>query len=336
MTHTIQTSAASAPTVSVVMPVYNVERFVEHAIHSVLNQSFTDFELIIIDDGGNDASMDIVRKVEDVRIRIISQANRGLAGARNTGIAAARGSFVALIDSDDAMHPTKLERHVIHLRARPTVGVSYAGAELIDEANAPLGIRQIPKLGRVSAADVFCGKVILNGSIPVFRRQTLEDVAFTLPGESRRRYFDETLRRSEDVEFWTRVALTTEWEFAGIPGVFTDYRINGTGLSADVIRQLESWEQVCASVEAYAPDFIARFGPTARGRELRYLARRCFQMRDRGLGIAIALQAVRAAPGLLLAEPVKTITTLVACALLRILPERAFAALVRATKPSLA
>jgi len=336
MTHTIPSLDASAPTVSVVMPVYNVERFVAHAIRSVLDQSFADFELIIVDDGGNDASMDIVRSFDDARIRIVSQANRGLAGARNTGIALARGSFVALIDSDDAMHKTKLERHVIHLRARPTVGVSYAGAALIDEAGAPLGINQMPRLGRVSAADVFCGLVILNGSIPVFRRQTLEDAAFTLPGDSRKRYFDETLRRSEDVEFWTRVALTTDWEFAGIPGVFTDYRINGAGLSADVIRQLESWEQVCASVAAYAPDFVARFGPTARGRELRYLARRCFQMRDRGLGIVMALQAVRAAPGLLLAEPVKTITTLAACTLLRFLPERVFAALMRAAKPSLA
>ncbi len=323
-------------TVSVVMPVYNVEKFVSYAINSVLNQTFPDLELIIVDDGGDDGSMDIVRSFSDPRIRIVSQSNRGLAGARNSGIALAVGEFVALLDSDDAMTPCKLERHVMHLRARPEVGISYAGAELIDENNAPIGIRQMPRLGYITAAHVFCGQVIQNGSIPVFRRQALEDASFTLPGESRKRYFDERLRRSEDVEFWTRVALTTDWQFAGLPGVLTEYRINNSGLSADVVRQLASWDQVRSSVAEYAPDFVVRFGSSARARELRYLARRCFQMRDRGLGIALAIQAILSAPSLLVLEPAKTLTTLIACALLRVLPERQFTTLLRVTKTSFA
>ena len=324
------------PTVSVVMPVYNVERFVAHAIDSVLAQSFADFELIIVDDGGTDGSMAIVRQYSDPRIRIISQANRGLAGARNTGIAASEAPFVALLDSDDAMAPEKLERHVIHLRANPDVGVSYAGAELMDEAGVLLGIRQSPMRGPVSAADVFCGLVIKNGSVPVFRRAALEDGSYTLAGSSRVHYFDETLRRSEDVEFWTRLALTTPWRFAGLPGALTRYRINNVGLSADVVRQLESWDRVRDSVARYAPDFVARHGRIARARELRYLARRCVQMRDRGLGLALALEAVRSAPSLAMAEPFKTGTTILACLLLRLLPERSFQALLALAKPRLA
>jgi glycosyltransferase involved in cell wall biosynthesis len=318
------------------MPVYQVEKFVAYSIKSVLDQSFTDFELIIVDDGGTDQSMDIVRSFTDPRIRIISQKNRGLAGARNTGIAASFGEFVALIDSDDLMRPEKLASHVTHLRARPEVGISYAGAYLIDETNARIGIRQQPKLGYVTAANVFCGQVIQNGSIPVFRRETLEEASFTLPGDNRKYYFDERLRRSEDVEFWTRVALTTPWEFAGLPGALTEYRINNSGLSADVVRQLESWDQVRDSVAAYAPDFVARFGSTARARELRYLARRCFQMRDRGMGLPMAIQSIRTSPVLMVLEPFKTLTTLVACTLLRVLPERQFAALLQFTKPALA
>ena len=89
------------PLISVVMPVFNVERYVAEAIGSVLAQSFADFELIIVDDGGKDRSMEICRSFGDPRIRIVSQANRGLAGARNSGILAARGEFVALLDSDD-------------------------------------------------------------------------------------------------------------------------------------------------------------------------------------------------------------------------------------------
>ncbi len=326
----------ATPTVSVVMPVYNVEKYVALAIESVLHQSFTDLELILVDDGGNDASMDICRSITDPRVRIISQANRGLAGARNTGIAAARGEFVALIDSDDLMLPDKLERQVMHLRARPDIGASYAAAHLIDETGARMGIRQQPKLGVVTARDVFCGRVILNGSIPVFRRQTLEDVAFQVPHEDRKWYFNETLRRSEDVEFWTRVALKTNWVFAGLPGAYTEYRINRAGLSADVIRQLESWDQVYKSVSKYAPDFIARNGRMARARQYRYLARRAFQMRDRGLAISLALRAITTAPALVTCEPVKTVTTIIACAALRVIPERPFTALLRIANPSLA
>lgn len=324
------------PTVSVVMPVYNVERFVAHAIRSVLAQTFADFELIIVDDGATDRSLDICRGFDDPRIVILRQANRGLPGARNTGIAAARGTFVALLDSDDAFHPEKLARHVTHLRANPRLGVSYAGAMLIDEEDRPLGIRQMPRLGRVAPRDVFNGRVILNGSIPVFRRQALEDAAIRPAGADRRWYFDERLRRSEDVEFWARVALTTAWGFGGLPGVLTDYRVNRRGLSADVIRQLESWEQAHDTIAGYAPAFIARHGREARARELRYLARRSFQQRDRGLAIHLALQALRLHPGLLVSEPRKTLGTLGACALLRVLPERGLAALLGLVKPALA
>lgn len=324
------------PTVSVVMPVYNVERFVAYAISSVLAQSFTDFELVIVDDGGSDGSMAICESFTDPRIRIIRQANRGLAGARNTGIHAARGEFVAFLDSDDAMSPVKLERHVAHLRTRPDVGVSYAGAELIDEENRLIGIAQRPRLGRVHAAQVFQGQVILNGSIPVFRRAALDDAAIAVPGADRLWFFDERLRRSEDVEFWTRVALTTGWRFAGIPGLHTQYRVNRTGLSADVIRQLDSWEHVLELIEGYAPVFVERHGRAARARELRYLARRGFHLKDRGLAIQLAMQAVRTAPGLLLREPRKTMTTLAACLALRVLPDGALTRLLRLAKPGLA
>ena len=317
------------PTVSVIMPVYNVERFVMQAIWSVLNQTYTDFELIIVDDGGTDRSIPLCQALIDPRIRIISQPNRGLAGARNTGIAAAAGQFIALLDSDDCWMPEKLERHTAHLIANPDVGVSYAGASLIDEDDAPIGISQRPRLGTVTARHVYCGQVVQNGSIPVFRREALEDAAIRLPDDERVYYFDEWLRRSEDVECWARIALTTKWAFAGLPGDLTLYRVNAGGLSSDVIRQLESWERVYEKIEAYAPDFIATHGREARARELRYLARRCFQIGDRGLALGMAVEAISTWPRLLLHEPRKTLTTLIACTLLRALPERPFRVLAR-------
>jgi glycosyltransferase involved in cell wall biosynthesis len=313
------------------MPVYNVERFVVQAMCSVLDQTFTDFELIVVDDGGSDRSINICEMLADHRTRIVRQANRGLAGARNTGIAEARGEFVAILDSDDAWVPNKLERHIAHLQTDPELGVSYAGSVLIDEAGQPLGIEQRPRVGIASARHVYCGQTVQNGSVPVFRRKALEDAALRPTGTDRVWYFDETLRRSEDVECWARIALTTKWKFAGLPGATTLYRVNNGGLSADVIRQLESWERVYEKVQAYAPDFIDTHGAEARARELRYLARRSFQIGDRGLVLRLAMEAVRTWPKLLLTEPRKTLTTLVACALLRFLPDRPFKAIARLT-----
>ena len=122
------------PKISVIMPVYNVERFVADAVRSVLAQSFEDFELLIIDDVSPDSSIAICLSFDDPRIRIIRhRQNRGLAGARNTGIRHAEGDFLAFIDSDDCWHAEKLKRHVAHLNEHPDVGVSFSRSAFIDE-----------------------------------------------------------------------------------------------------------------------------------------------------------------------------------------------------------
>jgi len=328
--------ASPSPTVSVVMPVYHVEKYVAEAIRSVLSQTYTDLELIIVDDGGRDGSIAICESFDDPRIRILRQENRGLAGARNTGIAAARGRYVALIDSDDVWEVEKLALHVAHLDGDATIGASYAGSTLIDVESHPIGITQQPLLGAVDAVDVFCGRVIQNGSNPVFRRTALEDAALPRDAEGRVWYFDETLRRSEDVECWTRIALRTDLRFAGIPGSWTRYRVNAAALSADVIRQLDSWDQACERLAGIDPAFIAAHRQEARARELRYLARRSVQMRERGLAMTLIVESLKTRPSLLWMEPRKTLTTLGACAALRALPDRFFGNLMAFACPRLA
>jgi glycosyltransferase involved in cell wall biosynthesis len=322
------------PTVSVVMPVYNVRHFVADAVRSVLDQTHRDLELIIVDDGGSDDSIAICERLADDRTTIVRQANRGLSGARNTGIAAARGTYIALLDSDDLWDCAKLQRHVAHLKARPMVGISYSGAIIIDQYGRDTGMRQQPLVGPVSSARVFCGQAVCNGSTPVFRRAVFQSIAYEGRAGDRDWYFDETLRRSEDVECWTRIALTTPWLFEGIPGFLTHYRLNSSGLSADVIPQLASWDAVLDKIKAYAPEFVARHGAEARARELRYLARRCVQMRERRLGLVLAREAIRTCPSLMITEPRKTMTTLAACAALALLPEKPFGMLLRSVRPA--
>jgi glycosyltransferase involved in cell wall biosynthesis len=299
------------PRVSVVMPVYHVETYVAEAIASVLAQSFTDFELIIVDDGGQDGSIAIVRAYGDPRIRIISQSNRGLAGARNSGIAAARGDYVALIDADDRWHCDKLLLHVIHLDASPWVDVSYSGSRFIDSAGLPLRQAQRPRCLAVTPDHIFCRNPVGNGSAPVIRRKTLMSMLFRHPDDANRPcFFDEAFRQSEDIELWTRMAVIGGARFEGIAPLLTDYRVAAGGLSANMIRQYDCWQNMVEKLRVAAPDFVARHEARARAYQLRYLARRAIQVGDPVLAAMFLRDALASSWRPMLEEPAKTLLTL--------------------------
>ncbi len=320
----------SLPRVTVVMPVYHVEAYVGAAIESVLAQTFADFELLIIDDGGSDGSIAICAAYRDPRIRIVAQANRGLAGARNTGIAHARGDYIALLDSDDGWHPEKLALHVIHLDTAPEVGVSYSGSRLIDGNGTPLRQAQRPKLTGVTAADILCRNPVGNGSAAVIRRSALDAIAFSHPDEPARLcYFDERFRQSEDIELWVRMALSADVVFDGLAPLLTDYRIVSGGLSANVVRQFDSWLRMLDKIRSIAPDFAARHGPRARAYQLRYLARRSVQMGDGVFAAVLIRDAFAASARILWEEPVRTLATCAAVVLARFIRPAQLAWLAR-------
>lgn len=312
-------SDISFPRVSVVMPVYNVEAYVAEAVQSVLAQTFRDFELIIVDDGGQDRSVEICRQFQDPRIRIVSQANRGLAGARNTGIEASRGEFVALLDSDDRWLPHKLELHVIHLDNNPAIGLSYCPSRFISADGRRLRLKMKPKLSGIEPSDIFCRNPVGNGSAPVIRRSALETIAFAHPAEPRRTcFFDEDLRQSEDIELWLRLALLGGVVCEGIAMPLTEYRISGSGLSAQVIRQYASWQAVVDRLQRYAPGFARQHVDRARSYQLRYLARRALQLGDPNMAVTLLKEAARSSWRPLVEEPVRTIVTLAAACFSRL------------------
>ena len=312
------------PLVTVVMPVFNVERYLAIAIRSVLNQSYPHFELLIIDDGSTDDSLMIAEGFRDPRIQIIRQENRGLAGARNTGIRHAQGDYIAFLDSDDAWAPAKLAAHVEHLQRRPGVGVSYAGSRLIDDNGRPMGLFQRPQIHNVSTADIFMRNPIGNGSAPVVRRCVFRQIEGPYGLDGSTGWFDEHFRQSEDIECWMRIALGTAWTFEGVDQILTDYRINSGGLSANIVRQFETWTMMRDRVARRDPDFATRWARLAEAFQLRYLARRAINMRDRGMALSLAIQAIRKDAGILLREPVKTMVTVGAAVALRVLPGDGF------------
>lgn len=309
--------------ISVIIPVYNSAGSVAETLRSVLAQTYKDFEIIIVDDGCTDQSIDICRQFDDPRMKFVHQLNRGLAGARNTGIRHAKGEYLAFIDSDDLWLPEKLEKHVEHLERSPHVGVSFSRSRLIDEQSQPLGIYQMPKLTDITPEYLFCRNPISNGSSVVIRRDVLTEIRFeeNLYGEVEDFYFDDRFRQSEDIECWLRIALQTHWKIEGIAEALTLYRINMGGLSANIFKQYESWERILVKTQLYNPEFIKNWGNKARAYQLRYLARRAVRQRSPQIAVSLLHQAIKIHWRILLEEPRRTLISCVAAYLLWFLPQ---------------
>ena len=314
------------PLVTIVVPAFNVAKTLEETIFSLLAQTFKDFEIIIVDDGSNDATPEIARSfTHNPQVRLISQRNRGLAGARNTGIAAATGELIGFCDSDDIWEPFKLETHVRHLKLNQDVGVSYSGSALIDDNGSPLGQNQNPRLANIDAAHIFKRNPIGNGSSPVIRRAVFDAIAY-LPEQEKERdwYFDETFRQSEDIECWLRIALTTDWTFEGVAGLLTKYRINANGLSASTDRQSAAWETMVTKLTPLAPEFFARHTPAARAYQYRYLARRAISGLDARCARRFLVASFQQSMCPLLEEPTKTTVTAIAALVLGCVGRQSF------------
>jgi glycosyltransferase involved in cell wall biosynthesis len=313
--------------VSVVMPVYNVEAFVAEAIESVLAQSLTNFELLIINDCSPDTSLNICQQFCDPRIRIINHtSNRGLAGARNTGVENARGEFIAFIDSDDAWHPHKLRLHIDHLQHNPHVGLSFSRSEFMLADSSKTGYHQMPRLVDISPTEILCRNPVGNGSAPVVRRMVFAQIAYAddLYGESETFYFDARLRQSEDIECWLRIALKTSWQIEGLAQALTYYRLNESGLSSSLFKQYESWESVIQSTRRYAPEFIAQSEQRARAYQLRYLARQAIRLRDGNMAVSFLHKALRTDAAILIQEPARSLATMSAAYLMSLMPQKLY------------
>jgi glycosyltransferase involved in cell wall biosynthesis len=314
-------------TVSVIIPVYGVEKYVANALESVLAQTYRDFEVIVVDDESPDRSIEICRSFTDPRIRIVQQKNRGLAGARNTGIRQSQGDYIALLDSDDLWLPEKLERQVAQLQARPDLGVSFCRAAFVDEQGHRLGMYQMPQLTNIQAADLFRANAVGSGSTPMIRRTVLEAIQFPDPRHGEAAYFDEQLRRSEDLECWIRILLQTPWKIEGLAEPLVLYRVNTASLSSDLLKQYESWEQVLAKTRRYAPDLVAKIERPTRAHQLRYLARRAIHLKDGPMAVQLINRSLASNWQICLQEPRGTVLTLLAAYLMRLLPPRLYARL---------
>ena len=310
-------------TVSIIIPVYGVEKYIASAVQSVINQTYQNFELLIIDDESPDKSVNICRQFSDPRIKIIHQTNRGLAGARNTGIRQAKGDYLAFLDGDDLWLPQKLERHIQHLEKFPDIGISFSRSALIDEAGNFMGAYLMPKLTNITISDLFRESPIGNGSAAVVRREVFDTIKYqdNLYGLTEDYYFDENFRRAEDIECWLRIAIQTDWKIEGIPEALTLYRINTQGLSANLFKQFESLEQMIEKTRSYAPTVTSRWENISRAYQLRYLARSAVRLKVGSDAVTLIHRSLCNHWLILLEQPRRTILTLIAAYMVWLLPK---------------
>ncbi len=255
--------AGNVPLVSVIMASYNHQEYVGRAVQSVLDQTPTDFELVITDDASNDGTVAEITKFADPRIRLLRfPANRGQFVATNHSLRQARGQYVAVLNSDDVFLPTKLEKQVAFLADHPDVGAVFSRARMIDEQDRPWQ-------GKSMFLDVnrsryewlnhffYKGNCLCHPSV-LIRKQCHDTIGA----------YDERYAQVGDYDLWIRLCL--QYEMHILPEELVGFRMlsrsaNMSGLRPDSIKR-RCWEQrhvLDNFLSIRCPDFLRRVFPEA-------------------------------------------------------------------------
>ena len=186
------------PMVTVVLPSYNSMHYIAETMETVLNQTYQDFEVLVVNDGSTDDTPNWINRLsqKEPKVRMVSQANQGLAGARCTGVTNAKGKYVAFIDDDDLWEPTKLEKQVNSLESNPQAGLCYTWTALADSGGKATG--------RVIASNAEGNvwkqmtemNIVCCGSTPMIRRSCFDEVGL----------FDHEVSPSDDWDMWWRIS----------------------------------------------------------------------------------------------------------------------------------
>lgn len=318
---------SNPPFFSIVIPIYNVEQYLKDSLQSVLLQSFLDFEVLMINDGSQDNSIKICHEFtkKDNRFKLINQENRGLSGARNTGIRHAKGTFIAFLDSDDLWHKDKLKAHYYLHQLHPNISMSYSQSKLINMDNTSINLQQTPKIDNIKISDLYCRNPIGNGSSAIINTIIFKKIGFYhKERHSDIQFFDEALTQSEDIECWIRLHTITNLKVKGLAFPLTMYRINIEGLSSDYKKQLLNWLKMTDKVSCYNPILIKQYRSKALAYQLRYISRWAVIKREKKEAIYYIITALRTHPKMMIEEPTRTIVTLGSSILLIILPKRIF------------
>jgi hypothetical protein len=204
--------SSGSPRVSVIMPAFNAAPYVARAISSILDQSYSDFELLVVDDGSADSTPDVVSNFTDQRLRFLSnEKNLGLVASLTRGLEMARGELIARMDADDESLPQRIERLVSLIDSDPGLGVVSCAYQDFDENHDNLGVTILPSTDMGIRRDLYCKTHVFCHAGSLMRRQALDDV-----GGYRPKWFP-----VEDRDLWLR--MLTRWRGANSNEVY--YRV---------------------------------------------------------------------------------------------------------------
>ena len=217
------------PAVSVIMPAYNVEPYIDAAIGSVRRQTFTDFEVVIVDDGSSDRTYEVARRHADAdrRIRLVRQENGGLSAARNTAMRNSTAPLIAMLDSDDLWLPSYLEKQLATMQADPGIDIVTGNAWVLGGPQDQVPARPYPDPRPQPDLISILADELSVFVMAVFRRRVSDVIG----------NFDESLRTNEDYDFWMRAAMAG-FRFARNDVPLGYYRRRADSLSADDVRML--------------------------------------------------------------------------------------------------
>ncbi|MCJ2541340.1 glycosyltransferase family 2 protein [Thermostichus vulcanus] len=292
------------PTVSVIVPAYNVQQYITEALQSLICQTWQDFEVLIVNDGSTDSTAEVVETwcQRDPRFHLLSKPNGGLASARNWGIRHAHGELIALLDADDRYLPQKIASHVEILQRHLDVGVVYSASKVIRDDGRPTWLTLS---GRPVHSDpllaMLCKNFIGHGSNAIFRRELFDQIGG----------FDESLRSCEDLDFWIKVAEQGSHRFYRHPQALCEYRVRPSGLSFNVKKMQECGEQVLQAAFNRSKEKVEPMMPTAYAFFYRLLARLALTAQEPGLAKEYIAKAIASDRSIFWRDP-RSLLTLIA------------------------
>lgn len=197
---------------SIIIPLYNKENYIKRALISVLKQTFNEFEVIIVNDGSTDSSMEIIKDIKDDRIKIFSQENRGVSSARNAGINNAVFQYVAFLDADDTWHPSFLMSIKYLIETFPEAGAYYSNYKIVHKTTEENNLKE-QRYENILVNDYFefalTRKYISSSSI-VVKKDVFETIG----------KFPEEYTRGEDLYLWTKLGLKHKIAYTSKIGAF--------------------------------------------------------------------------------------------------------------------
>jgi glycosyltransferase involved in cell wall biosynthesis len=243
------------PLVSVIIPVHNAEHFIGVALRSVLAQTYTALEIIVVDDGSTDRSAAIVEAMaaQDARIRLYRQANSGASSARNHAIKVSHGDYIAPLDADDIWHPQKTEKQVAWMqRCADKVGLVYCWTQRIDQDGRILRRQTIKNRAKGSCLRA----VVLSNPVGHASGALIRRDALTAVGGFCETILGRDSGGCEDQKLY--VQLAELYDFAFIPEVLVGYRRNGAGVSRNAARMLRAYDELLDWIRARHPELPER------------------------------------------------------------------------------